>query len=461
MGAKTHRVWTPEEDFLILNSSASAKELAAVLGRTVNAVFTRRAKLRKETLKSQPEIQESLDKQHRWRAAHEERARNIQELTAGRGYTQEQVKSLMAADKDGLDIAPMLNPAFDAKQLREITSGLKSGIDVGLYADPKYDHGQMVEIRLGLEHGINTEWYENPAFSCAAMRQIRYGLECGLAVQYYANPCYTCNQMEQLRQALRERLPVWKIANPAYTWEQMKVLRSALNSNIDITTFANPAIPAAEMKRRFRALQDKYRAVYLTRSERPKPSGKSLVGLDSIGEPFVIHCRSDAHAKEFLKRLEDLGYSWGALKMKSPGTLAGLYFQCFPKEKRVRSNQNKPKNGDFTTYLALKENAAIIEAALPDTENWVSCTQSPPPSAGLYLCLVRDMQTGVIQERMLEYRRTPEGQLRFLKEPNESVLTWKPHISKEKRYQIERGLNFGRQAGMQEEECQATQAFTM
>lgn len=433
--AKTHRAWTPEEDYIVMNSTASVKEIAAVLGRTVAAVYTRRAKLTREQMKSPQERQASIDKQHENMRIHKERVQTLMEATEGMNFTPEQISYIKIAIKKKLDIRPMLNPAFNPFQMKEIAIGLRSGVDVSVYADPKYNSAQMSEIRLGMEHGVNTEWFQNPAFSCDAMRQIRYGLETGLAVQYYANPCYTCDQMKQLREALRERLPVWKLANPAYQWEQMYILRRALRSDIDISTFSDPSLSAKEMEKRFIVLRDKFRAVYLTRSERPKPSNRSLEDLDYLEEPFIIHCRSDAHARELLKRLEMLGYSWGNLKANSSGTYSSVYFQCFPKEKRVRSNPNKPKNGDFITYLALKENMVVIDAALPEMENWVSLSQGPPSSAGIYRCLVRDTQTSIIQERMLEYSRNTEGKLRFLLQENETVLTWMPHVARQQRYQ--------------------------
>lgn len=430
-----NRIWTPEEDYLLLHSTATNKELAAVLGRTVAAVTTRKAVLRREQFKSPTERQTAIDLQHENMRKHRERTQTLLDAIEGMDFSPEQISYLRDAVNDGLNILPMANPAFSTKQMKEIAIGLRSGVDVSAYAKTDYNEAQMAELRLGLEHRVCIDWYTNREFSCEAMRQIRLGLEAGLDVQYYANPHYTCDQMRQLREALRERLLIWKLANPDYSWKQMYLLRRALRSNLDISTFSDPSLSEQEMERRFLKLRDKIRAVYPTRSERPKPSNRSLEELDELNEPFVIHCRSEAHAKELLKRLETLGYSWGNLKTNSRGGYSSVYFQCFPKEKRVRSDQNKPKNGDFITYLALKENMAVIDAVLPEMENWIPLAQGAPPSAGIYKCLVRDRRNGAIQERMIEYSRNTEGKLKFLSEENELILTWMPHVSRVQRYQ--------------------------
>lgn len=426
--AKNSRVWEPWEDDRIMNSEASSKTLSEVLDRSIQAIENRRSKLRRMYFMSAEEQQQIFN----LTKARLEKSKDIQfrldELTAGHNFSPQQLLILKTALRDNLDIRPIINEEYTPSQLRELYLCLKSGIDIS-WATPKYDAKQIVELRLGLEHNVDVSWYTNPAFSCEAMRQIRYGLEANLEVQYYASTAYNCLQMLQLREALREHLPIWKIASPAYSAEQMKVLRKALKSGMDITTFSDPKLSSTQMNSLYKALFEKFRAVYPTARQTPKPVGVSLKDLDEKGEPFVIHCKLQSHAEELLKQLEDLGYSWGVLSTRN-GSLGGMCFYCSPDKKRLHTNQNKPKDGSQITYMALKENCAqyIKDGLIDEDENWISCTQKSPDRAGLYVCLERDKATKVIQERMLELRRDERGKLHFLTDG--TVIAWKPHVSR-------------------------------
>ena len=434
--SKNSKVWTQEEDnFLMIakQGGLSSTDIAKALNRSICALETRYSKLNRQKYLSEEEVLLAIEDNKRKLKTDKEIQLRLEELTKGEDYSPQQLLIIKDTLRANLNPRYLLNPQLLPSQMKEIFLGLRADVDVALYASVVYDCKQMTELRLGLEHHVDISWYTNPQLSCEAMRQIRYGLETKLEVQYYASPMYNCWQMLQIREALKDRLPVWKLANPAYDPEQMKILRMALKSRLDISSFADPSIPADKMKKMYFAIRDKYRGVYPVNFRGPVTNGESLSDLNDKNELFVVHCKANENSEEFLQKMEDLGYQWGHLKTNSSGTLASMYFYCDPKKKHLYSDQNKPKDGKYFAYLSLRDDAlGIKEADPPEDENWVACSYLKPDRVGFYVCLVRNRETNEVSERMIDYRRNLNGQLKWKTE--DTVLAWRPHVSRAERY---------------------------
>jgi len=423
---KGTKPWTKSEDEILLNSDAPRKEIAKVLGRSVDACNTRHSILVRElnylSLEEQKHIKERCIREKKESLARKD---IIAELTKDNQYSNEQKTYLEKLYKQGLDISYLLNSKYTLLQMKQIAMGLNAGIKIEYYSNPEYNDRQMAEIRVGLTKGLDTSWYRNPMFSCEAMRQIRLGIEAGLPVQYYANPLYDGVQMEQFRLALQDHLPVWEIMNPAYNREQLKVLRLALSAGVDITTFKNPNLTAEEMKKRYQALYEKFRNVYETKNEKIEKLDDSLLDLHEKQEPFVIHARHESEAYELLNTLSSLQYTQDLRRKSSSGKLSGVYFTCNPVEKTVISDQNKPKNGNYITYSALRQEEEPKQTG-PKTEDWISCSEQYPKTFGYYQVVIREPDTGRLAERLVEFRNKKDSPPAF--DVDGTVLAWKPHF---------------------------------
>lgn len=70
-----------------------------------------------------------------------------------RGYTGSQIDIISLAQTEGLDIAHMLNPAFDVDQLQIIRMGLRDGLPAHEYALPDLDAEKMQQVYLNMYNG--------------------------------------------------------------------------------------------------------------------------------------------------------------------------------------------------------------------------------------------------------------------------------------------------------------------
>ena len=421
--SKNAKKWEVWEDNLILTSKVPTKTLMEVLNRSYDAISTRKTLLKRRYFMEQEERERNIENFFRNQARSLEVQEELERRTAGLNFSPQCRNILQLAIKDSLNIDLLLNPEYKAAQLKELYFCLKAGVDIS-FATPDYNEKQITEIRLGRQHSIDTSAYEDPNYCFEAMRQIRYGLEAGLSVDVYASHDYHYAKMHILRDCLRNRIPTKVIANPAYSVLRMKIMRSAVKAGLDTTTFEDPNIPDTEAKRIFQDLYAKFRAIYPVLSKIPKREHFSLDNLHDAGEPFVVHCNIHSLAVEFLNEMKNLGYSWDKIVAKKPNSLGGLCFYCNPKEKTLYANQNKPKGDCFVSYASIKENDSPLRK-----DNWIPYDQAPPRKRGMYLCLVKDKESGEVKERFLEYEPGERLNRRF--RVDGTVLSWKPHFTRE------------------------------
>lgn len=415
--SKNARKWEEWEDNIILTSKASIQTLTEVINRSYDAIASRRTVLRRRYDLTSEEIGDVQEHVVKIKNKSITLSQEFLQLTEGMSFTPQSLYILATAYKQGFDITDLLNPDYETSQIKELFLCLKEGIDISWMNG--HNAKQIVEIRLGKMHGIDTSWYEDPRYDFNCMRQLRYGLEAKLPVQVYASFDYTSGHMNVLRDCLRNRIPTETIKNPKYSVFRMKIMRSAVKAGLDTTTFEDPDIPDSRAKEMYKNLSEKFRAVYPTLSKIPKLEHFSLQNLHDAGEPFVVHCGWHDLAKEFLNEMKDLGYSWDKINNVSR-LLGGLCFYCNPKEKTLYANQNKPKGDCFVSYASIKYKQSPLRR-----DDWVSCEEELPPQSGMFLCMVRNENTGETKERFIEFDR----QRRFRVEG--TVLSWKPHFTRE------------------------------
>lgn len=90
-----------------------------------------------------------------------------------RGFSDEQRDFFNRAQKEGIDISYIYNPAFSVDQMIEICEGLQEGIDVTPFAKPEYSWEQMQVLCEAIKLGLDYKQLENPALSVEEMNKIK------------------------------------------------------------------------------------------------------------------------------------------------------------------------------------------------------------------------------------------------------------------------------------------------